>query len=300
VTGFKAKDRGDGAGMDYAWNESASVLILSYQGECSAMTGTPTNGVDYSVGNTIGNSTVVADTIGAATSATASNFTSGEKYCYRAHAYNSSYDYSAASEIAGIPYNRTLTLSGYNMIGVPGELGAGVSKNTLFDDDVASTAGFLYWVGRYVSSTTAYEGRGYWLQNTTGSTTAKIDRDSIAGDCGEYSCYSAQGGAVSIVTRLGWNLISNPCLTNITGTNIQVTVSAVSAACGGDNTCTLAEAVSAGYVRNTVYRWNGYNYSTDAPVLTSGGKAEPWKGYWFYAMNTTPFATGITYSCGTQ
>ncbi len=193
----------------------------------------------------------------------------------------------------GIAYYRTLGLNGYNMISVPGETGTGTTAVSSVAGDDLSYLRVLGWNGRYTLGTTFDEGQGYWILNRSGSTSTRLDIDGAGGECMDYSCYTAQGAAVTRTVGKGWNLLGNPCLTNITGANIQVGLS--------DSTSeAFATAVTNGYVRNTVYRWNGANYTTDAPVLTVGENAEPWKGYWFYVNNTTPYATDITITCGAQ
>jgi len=227
--------------------------------------------------------------------------TNGTKYYITARARDSVGNYTTNEDNkTAIPYNRTLSVNGYNMISVPGELGAGIPTITLFSDDL-SYLRVMGWNGSYTSASNITEGSGYWILNSTGDNTKKIDIDSVGGDNGSYTAYTLQDPTVGpIAVNKGWNLIGNPCLTNITGTNITVTLSATSASCGGTSTCTFAQAATGNFVRNTIYRWDGNNYTTDAPLLTTGGNAEPWKGYWLYVYNTTPYAMNITLTCGAQ
>jgi hypothetical protein len=206
-------------------------------------------------------------------------------------------------DMVGIPYYRTLGLTGYNMISLPGETSA-AAPDSLFGDDL-SYRRVMGWNGRYTlvnnSSGSFAEGAGYWLLNRSGSTSTLIDIDASGGDCNTYSCYTAQvTSPVNVSVYRGWTLIGNPCITNVTGTNISLNLTASSASCGGDAVCTFDEANSGGFIKNTSYRWNGTNYTTDAPVLSAGDSAEPWKGYWFYVKNTTPYVATIDITCSAQ
>lgn len=235
------------------------------------------------------------------------SITNGTKYYITARARDNVGNYTTNEDNkAAIPYNRTLSVNGYNMISVPGELGAGFSTS-IFGDDL-SYVRVMGWSGSYTSALNMTEGSGYWILNSTGDNTKKIDIDSSSGDCGSYlsPCYAAQVGptvTVGFGGTKGWQLIGNPCLTNITGSNITVTLSGTSTACSNSSTCSFTQALNGNYVRNTIYRWNGSNYTTDAPLLTTGGNAEPWAGYWFYVYSSgtdARYATGITLTCGAQ
>ncbi len=205
-----------------------------------------------------------------------------------------------ATEIKAIPSLRMLGNVGFNMISVPGELGAGVSKDTVFGDDFSVRIN-IGWTGtRYTFATTLYEGVGYSFLRRPGTETndGLVDPDSIGGDCGEYSCYTPQGGVVNVAVNVGWNIIGNPCLTNITGTDVSINMSGTAAGCTGA-ICTYLEAVNGLYINNAIYRSNGTNYN-DAPQLSTGDNLEPWKGYWFYVKNTAPFAQSLDITCGVQ
>ena len=67
-----------------------------------------------------------------------------------------------------------------------------------------------------------------------------------------------------------WNLISIPCYDTISKTDIKVRH------LGTDYT--WSQAVSAGYILDTLYGWNGIAYTIETSLVHG-------KGYWFYAFN---------------
>ena len=291
---FSGADAGSGETVNLTWTQAtdtqtsqASIIYeicqSSISGGCSTFTTSysTTGSGSYSV----------------------AGLTNGAKYFFKIRAKDQGNNTTVnPTEVTAIPYNRTLSVLGYNMIAVPGELGSG-QPTSIFGDDL-SYVRVMGWNGSYTLPSLVEEGKGYWILNNTSDPAIKIDIDSSAGDCGSYlsPCYTAQSSSVNVnfAGLKGWQLIGNPCLTNISGSNITVTISGNAAACGGDTSCTFNEAVTGNFVRNTIYHWNGNNYTTDAPQLTVGEYTDPWFGYWLYVYNTTPYAFSITITCGTQ
>lgn len=216
----------------------------------------------------------------------------GEKYYFKIKAKDLSGNPTIhATEIGSVPYDRQLGVLGYNMVGVPGEMGGGLAPASIFDttNETLSYLRIMGWSGGYTIPALVEEGYGYWLLNRTGDTTTLIDTGTASADCGSYAtCYTPQAAAVTVALGSGWNLVSNPCLTNVTGTDIEA-----------PSGTTLATAVTNSDIKNTVYRWNGTNYTTDAPTLTSGGNMLPWSGYWMFVIDNAAVPS-ITITCGAQ
>jgi hypothetical protein len=305
---FTGADSGSDGAVTFTWAEASDVQTAAAALEYEVCRSTATG--DCGVSFTVDYTTTGAASCGGGTCTLSVNtgLTNGTKYFFWVRAKDGGALTTAnPSEVIIVPTFRTLQINGgFNMISVPGELGAGVSNLTLFDDDLDSSVTTMGWNGGYFIASTIEEGTGYFLLKRSTETNDVIDIDSVpysSGDCGDYSCYTAQASSpVSVSVNTGWNLIGNPCLTNVSGIDIKVILDIGDPACDTpipDTECTFAQAVTGGFVKNTIYRSNGVNYS-DAPTVSVGENVEPWKGYWFYVFSGSPVATQIQTTCGTQ
>ena len=203
-----------------------------------------------------------------------------------------------ADDFVGIPYDRTLDVPGYNMIGVPGEIGVGTTTTSSIAGDDLTYLRTMGWNGRYQTATTFDEGKGYWLLRRGAETT--IDIDGGGGECDDYTCYTPQAtDPVEVTISRGWNMVSNPCLSNLTGSNVANPIGSPGYIDIFDSgPMTYKDAVDNTKVRNKIYRWSGGSYTADAPNLYGGDPLQPWKGYWLYVTDAA--ITKIQYYCGDQ
>ena len=254
---------------------------------------------------------------GGTCSYTITGLTEGDIYYYRVRAVDEvSKTTIHATEVTVIPYDRTLSVNMYNMVSVPGDLdGSSTPQNIFFTDDLTGAyQRTLYWntgTNRYgltLAGTALIEGEGYWLLRYLHPSNV-IDIDAVGGDNGVYGAYTAQSTTpVDVPLVDGWNAVGNPCLTNVTGsttTNTAATfdilLSAISASCGGTADCSFTQAVSGGFVKNTVYHWTGTSYGEWEQVSTSAGALRPWKGYWLFVYpGQTPAANTLSITCDSQ
>ncbi|MCK5237106.1 MAG: hypothetical protein KAR06_08980, partial [Deltaproteobacteria bacterium] len=247
------------------------------------------------------------------------NYSDGIKYFYTVHALDSlSNETINADDMAAIAYNRTLS-AGYNMVGIPGELGGGVVDTTIYNDDVASFFNVEYYedLQRYLMGTgTTTEGRGYYFFNN-GAPGDIIDYPNCVNDTCGYSEYSASKQvaspsyvqvAINAVGTRGANMVSNPCLTSVTGsTDVTLTdggtVSVV--ADDGSTEISFAAAVTATYIKNSAYRWSpgSSSYGTSwTENLTSGSepnKMRPYSSYWIFVEDAVN-ARYLRFYCDAQ
>ena len=221
--------------------------------------------------------------------------------------------------LIAIPYDRT-AVSGYNMMGVPGELGAGIANAAIFGDDLASYRAVIWnqdLQGYATSDGSVYEGRGYLLGNNDGSSKIIDYPNCVNATCG-YAEYSASKQAQApayeqvILNKVGAmnaNLVANPCLTVVTASTAATlgnggTVSVVKS--DGVTAQSYADAVSAGYIKSMVYRWNpgaGGSYQTQwSETITSGSepnKMRPFAAYWVMVNDVTN-AKYLRFYCDAQ
>ena len=157
-------------------------------------------------------------------------------------------------------------LTGYNMVGMPRDLGYDIlDGSTAFGS--ASSYRWDADLGYYTDVTTAEpvkSGEGYFVKQES-------ERLLELAEYGEIT-------DMEFIYELksGWNLISNPYAGNVRLLNINVRK--------GDTTpVTWTDATSNGWLTNAIYYFNGtdwgdtYGFETepDATLI-------PWRGYWMY------------------
>ncbi|MBI5439659.1 MAG: hypothetical protein HY900_00435 [Deltaproteobacteria bacterium] len=101
---------------------------------------------------------------------------------------------------------------------------------------------------------------------------------------------NGSGSTVSsaTVTLLpGWNLISNPTLTNMTGIDAEWSVYLATDIPG--NAVPLSTAVGNGTILNGLYWYNPTAAGYTSWQITSATLVEPWKGYWVYLNNASSY-----------
>jgi len=103
---------------------------------------------------------------------------------------------------------------------------------------------------------TIIPGQGYWVWLPAATSYTVTGPINTAGE---------------IQLSLSWNLIGNPFYYAVSWNDVLVKK--------GTETVSLSQAVANGWVRSTVYYWQGGAYLT----VPSGGTFQPLVGYWFYA-----------------
>ena len=130
---------------------------------------------------------------------------------------------------------------------------------------------------------------GYFL--LAGDNTGVIDAPSDSIDVAAVTnCTTVTDSfAVALDPQRGWNMIGSPFRTNIAGTRpAYANLSGAYLRQNGNNaTCkTWADAVTAGWVGNAIYSFNGSSYVPLTTTDTLPALFEPWKGYWLYVADT--------------
>ncbi|MDO8683568.1 MAG: hypothetical protein Q7N50_08810, partial [Armatimonadota bacterium] len=114
-------------------------------------------------------------------------------------------------------------------------------------------------------TTTPPAGMGYWLQ--VGSDTPLLP-NAVIDDSSPYD----------IPVIAGWNMIGDPFPFNVDWNGVLVTYQ--------ERTLPISEAVSAGWLRSSLYRYNRVTNAYAVDVLPLGSLA-PWQGYWIKALKGT-------------
>jgi len=150
-------------------------------------------------------------------------------------------------------------IAGWNLVSVPVPQTV-MTPAGVFGDDYGATA---YYTFQYSSAsgysvpTTMNMGQGYWLGSNTAVT---ID---------------ATGSPLSSATlalSAGFNIIGNPFVTGEPIANVMFT--------DGIDTKTIAQAASAGWLSNVLYKYAGTGYGYETSTL------DVWNGYWIPMLTT--------------
>ncbi len=118
-------------------------------------------------------------------------------------------------------------------------------------DDLTDWVTYDYTNGGYTFNGALIAGRGYWLGTTT---TTELD---VTGEI------LSNGQHIDLHT--GWNLVSNPLVIALAKSNLTFD--------DGNEIKAWSDAVSAGWITDMLYGWNGTG-------LVSADTLHPWKGYW--------------------
>lgn len=169
------------------------------------------------------------------------------------------------------PIGKTGLLSGDNMVSCPLQP---VPNSTfeVFADD-AGIDWMYYWqstwtgvgdpdsAGDWVKAGIIVPGKGIFLysirtNNPTDASGAEIIDESY-----------------TLSLNAGWNLIGNPYGTCVNLNSCDVFYT---------STETYTDAVTAGWIGNAIYMWNGSTYDS---IQWDVAELEPWKGYWIFAYD---------------
>ncbi len=145
---------------------------------------------------------------------------------------------------------------GWSLWGAPVAPYDSTMMNNL-EDDLSDWVTFDYRDGGYSFNGALAAGKGYWL-----GTTSAGNLDVI----GEVLSNVQQ---VSI--NSGWNLVSNPLVVALAKSDLTFD--------DGHEIKSWSDAVSAGWITDILYGWNGTG-------LVSADTLQPWKGYWLGATQT--------------
>jgi hypothetical protein len=194
------------------------------------------------------------------------------------------------------PIPSTNLLSGWNMVSVP-MTPSPADVATVFGSSVGIPVNVRKWVstgstnqtGSFVTlsaTDTVQPGIGYFLESP--------DDTRFLNPAG-----SANAAATfSISLQQGWNMVGNPYTKDVR----------LDATCvgrnGGTGTCTAAtndanfksyaNAVGAGWVANSLYRWDGNSYTFrtyNDPDPTLKAVLQLWQGYWLQVADANPANT---------
>ena len=121
-------------------------------------------------------------------------------------------------------------------------------------DDLTDWVTYDYVDGGYTFDGVLTIDKGYWLGTTT------------AGNVDVLGEIVTNPQEVDIAS--GWNIVSNPLVVNVPKTNLNFN--------DGTETKTWAEAVTAGWIIDQLYGWDGTSYTDETTF-------EYWKAYWIGA-----------------
>jgi hypothetical protein len=194
------------------------------------------------------------------------------------------------------PIPSTNLLSGWNMVSVP-MTPTPADVATVFGSSVGVPVNIMKWVstgstnqsGSFVTlsaTDTVQPGNGYFLKSP--------DETRFLNPAG-----SANAAATSSISlQQGWNMVGNPYTTDILLEALCVSRN------GGAGTCTTAandanfksyaNAVAAGWVGNSLYRWDGNTYTFrtyNDPDPTLKAMLQLWQGYWLQVVDANPANT---------
>jgi len=179
-------------------------------------------------------------------------------------------------------------MPGYNMVGVPKDLGlTGLLYSSVLGDD-SGYAYCIFWLstgpdvsgfsGRWENCTSDYieKGKGYYIWSM-GANTYRLDEpDGVVNVADSYV-------DIALAPVGGWTLISNPYNVNIPLQNVKVLRD------GDSNVYTFSDAVLNNWIGNSIYEWQGSVSGYIAKTLDGIPPAslEPWVGYFIYAIDST-------------
>jgi archaellum component FlaG (FlaF/FlaG flagellin family) len=146
--------------------------------------------------------------------------------------------------------------AGWNLMSIP-VLPSSNLASDIIGDDIASFILYGYSGGIYQSSPTLDPTMGYWL-GIESITTVDLEGTLILTD---------QTKALAG----GWNLIATPFTAGSQKTNLRILQ--------GENTYTIEEAVTAGLVQSTIYK-----YETSTKQYEAVTYLAPWYGNWFFTI----------------
>lgn len=166
---------------------------------------------------------------------------------------------------------KTGILSDWNMVSCPKQPSPNDS-NSVFGDD-AGLDWMWYWNSTWTGSGDP-DSAGYWGRATTIIPGKGIFLLSLTNDPTGASGTDITDASYTILLKAGWNVIGNPYGTNVNLSNCHVIYNSTEKS--------YLDAVTAGWMGNAVYIWNGSTY-VDYPW--GSAKLEPWKGYWIMSYH---------------
>lgn len=182
------------------------------------------------------------------------------------------------------PSGKTGLLSGWNMVSCPLQPSPNES-NLVFGDDAGLNWMFYWystWTGVGDPNDAGYYGDEYGQAYPPyRAPTIVPGRGIFLYSLKDYDPTDASGtditdASYTLSLSPGWNLIGNPYGTSVSLSNCNV----YNPGAPEPKTRTYADAVTAGWIGNAVYIWNG---STYVSYVWDVAKLEPWKGYWIMA-----------------
>lgn len=175
----------------------------------------------------------------------------------------------------------------YNMVGVPKDLGTGLSYSSVFGDD-SGYSSCIFWDSRGLDTAVGY--LGSWSDCTSGN----IEKGKgyyIWAVYPDYYRLDEPGGVgnvtaasvdIALDSNGGWTMITNPYNAIIQLQNVIVV--------RGATEYTFSQAVTNNYIGNSIYEWEGYvtGYTFKAFNGSPPATLDPWVGYFIYVKDTTP------------
>ncbi len=253
----------------------------------------------------------------AAASLNDGNYTNGEQYVYGPIGFGAAQDlrfYFEAKAATGdltvvtLPSNAPTDYStgpsvylmqGYNMVGVPKDLGTGRSYSSVLGDDSENCQGCcLVWDsagldiaydnvfnGGWIDCTgvNVKTGKGYFIVSN-----ARLDEPVDVGNV------TADYFDIALDPDGGWNIISNPYNVYIELEDVKVV--------SGVTKYTFIQAIEDGLIDNSIYEWEGFvtGYTFKACKGNPPATLEPWVGYFIYVKVKTPITLRVYKPGGTQ
>ncbi len=185
------------------------------------------------------------------------------------------------SDLSNTPLGKTGLLYYWNTVSCPLQPSPDNDPISVFGDDAGCEDPYCFW--KWQSTWTGLgdpvgpDYNGYWEEVAT----IVPGEGNLLYSYKNYDPTDAAGTEITdpsktIPLSAGWNLIGNPYGTSVSLSNCNV----YNSGAPDPKTRTYANAVTAGWIGNAVYFWNGSTYDS---ILYTSAKLEPWKGYWIMA-----------------
>jgi hypothetical protein len=213
---------------------------------------------------------------------TVTGLKSNTQYYFAIKAIDKGGNVSSVSTCAGCPIHTAL-YNGYNLVSIPYRLPGPNDPASVFGNDVSTPVTVYQWNGGYAVPSAITDGVGYFLYSTGKNSVLRASDPS-----GSLLGTPETSPAVAAPLLSGWNIVGNPYLYPIYLKDTCVKR-------GNSISVPYATAVANGWVGNSIYSYNGtqytFEYYSDPLNILPPALLGPWKGYWLQL-----FATDASYS----